>query len=149
MTLFSRVAGLTLAAAALLAACSAPGLPKATPPPPPPVAHPGARLVTVSDANAGASVTLDAAQELVVSLPIGVAAGLEWSLVDLKPDVLTLSSSKFERGRSDMSDQEGDGAIVWHFKPKTAGTVTLTFDLRRPRSVLPAVRTVIYNVTVQ
>lgn len=148
MTLFSRAAGLTLAAAALLAACSTPELPKAAPPPPP-VAHPGARLVTVSDANAGASVTLDAAQELVVSLPSGVGADLEWSLVDLKPGVLTLSSSKFERARRDMSVQEGDGSIVWHFKPQTAGTVTLTFDLRRPRSLLPAVQTVVYTVTVQ
>ena len=137
-----------LVAAAALAACAGPEAPKA-PPPAAPVSNPGHRSVTVSNENAGASVTLESNQELIVRLPVGATAGLEWSIVDLKAGVLTLLSSKFERALRNTNTEEAAGATVWQLKPQAAGTVTLNFELRRPHSLLPAAQTVTYQVTVQ
>ena len=137
-------------AAAMLVACSTapPAVPKA-PPPPPVIDKPGARLVMVTDANNGASVTLESVQELVVSLPLAPINGLEWSVVDLAPGVLTPTGAKFERDLRSTNIGEANGMSVFHFKPQAAGRVTLTFDLRRPRSLLPAVQTIVYQVTVK
>jgi predicted secreted protein len=148
MTLTLRTwSGLTLVAA-LLAACATPEKPKA-PPPPPPVAAVGQRMVLVSDANAGAAVALESTQELIVRLPTEGAAGLEWTLVDLKPGVLTLLSSKFERALRNTNVEEAAGATVWHFRPQATGSVALKFELRRPRSLQPPTQTVGYDVTVK
>ena len=134
----------------MLAACATapPAVPKAAPPPPV-IDKPGARLVLVTDANNGASVTLESAQELVVSLPSVPINGLEWSAVDLAPGVLTLTGTRFERDPRSSSTGEANGMSVFHFKPQAAGRATLTFDLRRPRSLLPAVQTMVYQVTVK
>jgi len=137
-----------LALAGLLAACGTPEPPKA-PPPPAPVAAAGQRLLTVTDANAGAAVGLEPAQELVVRLPIGVTAGLEWSLVDLKPGVLTLFGTKFERTARDANPSEAAGTMAWHFRPQATGVVTLNFELRRPHSLQAPARAVSYDVTVR
>ena len=139
--------GLTLVAM-LLAACASSDKPKA-PPPPATVASPGQRVVTVSDANAGAGVTLESAQELVVRLPTGAATGLEWSLVDLKPGVLAVQSTRFERALRNTNVEEAAGATVWHFRPQASGAVTLSFELRRPHSLQPPSQTVSYAVTVK
>ena len=148
MTLTLRTwSGLALVAT-LLGACATPDKPKA-PPPPPPVASPGQRVVTVSDANAGAGVTLESAQELVVRLPIGPATGLEWSLADLKPGVLAVQGMKFERALRNTNVEEAAGATVWHFRPQASGVVTLSFELRRPHSLQPPSQTVSYDVTVK
>ena len=138
------------AAAAMLVACSTapPAVPK-EPPPPPVIDKPGAKIVMVTDANNGAGVTLESAQELVVSLPLAPTNGLEWSVVDLAPGVLTPTGSRFERDPRNSNIGEANGMSVFHFKPQAAGRVTLTFDLRRPRSLLPAVQTVVYQVTVK
>jgi predicted secreted protein len=139
--------GLALVAT-LLAACATPDHPKA-PPAPPPVASPGERVVTLSDANAGAGVTLESAQELVVRLPIGATTGLEWSLGDLKPGVLAVQSARFERALRNTNVDEAAGAAVWHFRPQASGAVTLSFELRRPHSLQAPSQTVSYDVTVK
>jgi predicted secreted protein len=139
--------GMALVAAAL-AACSTPEKPQA-PPPPPPVAGPGQQLVTVTDANAGAAVTIESAQELVVRLPTAGAGVFDWVLVDLKPGVLAVQSSKFERALRNTNVEEAAGATVWHFKPQAAGVVTLKFELRRPHVVQMPTQTVVYDVTVK
>ena len=132
----------------LLAACSTPR--KA----PPVVAqavvqNPGQKAITVSGDKAGASIVLDRAQELVVRLALDPVTGLEWSLVDLKPGVLTLLSSKFERPLRNTNGEEAPGIVVWRFLPEASGNVELKFDLRRPRNVAPAVQTLTYTVTVK
>lgn len=148
MTLSLRArCGLSVAVA-VLAACSTPELPKG-PVPPPTLANPGHRSLTVSDADAGANITLGPTQELLVRLPIGPTAGLEWSLVDLKPGVLAVQASKFERALRNTNTEEAAGAMVWQLRPQAAGVVTLSFELRRPRSLQPPVQTVAYKVTVQ
>ena len=148
MTHVSRLRTTAAAALALLAAaCAMPEKPVPVAPLPV-VQSPGKRLVSVSAAQSGAQVTLDKAQVLVVRLPLGVAAGVEWSLVDLKPGVLSVQGAKFERELRSSNDEESSGAMVWHFVPAASGTVTLNFDLRRPRRLDPAVRTVSYIVTV-
>ena len=148
MTHDSRLRTAAAAALALLAAaCATPEKP-APVAPPPVVQSAGKKVVTVSAGQSGAQVTLDKAQELVVRLPLGVAAGVEWSLVDLKPGVLNVQGGKFERELRSSNDEESSGAMVWHFMPAASGTVTLNFDLRRPRRLDPAVRTVSYTVTV-
>ena len=141
---------LMCAAAAILLGCSTapPAAPKEAPPPPV-IDKPGARLVTVTEANNGANVTLESTQELVVSLPLAPTNGLEWSVVDLAPGVLTPTGARFERDPRNSAIGEANGMSVFHFKPQTAGRVTLTFDLRRPRSLLPAVQTMVYQVTVK
>ena len=135
-------------AAAALVACAAPEKPQA-PPPTPSIARQGQRLVSVSDTDAGAAVTLASAQELVVRLPIEPAAGLEWSVVDLKPGVLTLVASRFERLPLSVNADESKGTTVWRFMPQAAGVVALRFELRRPRSLQLATQTIVYDVTVK
>ena len=137
-----------IVAAAVLAACATPEAPK-TPPSVPPVASPGHRSVTVTEQNAGASVTLEPGQELIVRLPVGATDGLEWSLVDPKTGVLTLQNPKFERALRNTNTEEAAGSSVWQLRPLAAGNVTLNFELRRPRSLQAAARTITYRVTVQ
>ena len=103
----------------------------------------------MTEANNGANVTLESTQELVVSLPLAPTNGLEWSVVDLAPGVLTPTGARFERDPRSSSTGEANGMSVFHFKPQAAGRATLTFDLRRPRSLLPAVQTMVYRVTVK
>jgi predicted secreted protein len=113
------------------------------------VQSPGQKSITVSDAQSGASIVLERGQALIVRLPIRGAAGREWTLVDLKPGVLAVPSSRFERALRDSNPEEADGATVWHFSPDAAGTVAVRFDLRRPHSLQPAEQTVTYAVTVK
>lgn len=134
--------------AALLGACSStPEAPK--PPPPQPVVQGSGHVLTVTDANAGAAVTLDSTQALMVRLPVGTTSGLEWSLVDLKPGVVSAVGPKFERALRNTNSEEAAGDSVWRVKPESAGTITLSFELRRPRTLLPAAQTVRYDVTVK
>jgi len=134
-------------AAALLTACSTP-LPK-PPPPPSVVQNAGHRTLVVTDANAGASVVLESAQTLTVRLPIGATSGLEWSLVDLKPGVVSAVGPTFERALRNTNSGEDAGDSVWQFKPEATGAVTLNFALRPTRSLQPAVQTVRYDLTVR
>jgi len=130
---------------------SKPGAAAASAPAPRPVLiqNTGGRSITVGDDKSGASIELEPAQELVVRLPLLATTGREWSLVDLAPGVLSVQSTSFERASRDTNIFEAAGSSVWHFKPVAAGTVTLRFDLRRPRSLDPAVQTVTYAVTVK
>jgi predicted secreted protein len=109
----------------------------------------GGRSITVADDNSGAGIVLEPTQELVVRLPLLATTGREWSLVDLVPGVMAVQSTSFERAARDTNIGEAAGSSVWRFKPIAAGTVTLRFDLRRPRSLDPAVQTVTYAVTVK
>lgn len=139
----------------LLAGCSMLGLSK--PPEPKPVAAPvpvliqsaGQKTISVGDDKSGAAIVLEPAQELVVRLPLIATTGREWSLVDLAPGVLAVQSTSFERAPRDVDGSEAAGSSIWHFRAVAAGTVTLRFDLRRPRSLDPAVQTVTYAVTAK
>jgi len=137
-------------AAALLAACSTPDVPK-PPPPPSVVQRAGHATLTVTDANAGDVVVLERTQVLEVRLPVSVTDGLEWVLVDLPPGVLSATGPTFERAprRTDTHTDEVPGESVWRLKPGAAGSIALGFELRRPRTLQPAVRMVRYDVTVK
>ena len=146
-----RVGGFAACAAlALLGACASAGKPK------PVVVQsvvqaPGKATLDVSERNDGASVVLDAAQELRVELPNSawaVANNLEWSVVDLNPGVLSVLGSRFERGQRDNNPTESGGTTVWRLKPQAAGRVNLKFALRRPHRLNPATQTVGFDVTV-
>lgn len=136
-------------AAALLAACSSTEPPKAPPPPTPVVGNLGQLIVEVTEANAGASVTIERGQTLVVNLPIRITVGVEWSLVDLKPGVLTVLGPTFKRSTIFADDSEAGGTMMWRLKPEATGVVKLNFELRRPRRLEPAVQTITYDVTVK
>jgi predicted secreted protein len=136
-------------AAALLAACSTPEPQPKPPPAPIVVQNPGHRVLVVTDANAGATVVLESAQTLTVRLPLGATGGLEWSLVDLQPGVVSAVGPKFERALRNTNSGEDAGDSVWQLKPVAAGAVTLNFALRSTRSLQPAVQTVRYDVTVK
>jgi predicted secreted protein len=140
-------AGLCLAGA-MLAACASTEGPK-LPPAVAPVANAGAKVIRISDDNAGADVTLELAQSLMVSLGLDVVAGFDWSLVDMKPGVLAIQSTRFERTPRDQMLGDLGGTMIWTLRPVAPGVVTLDFDLRKPRSLLPAVRTVTFRVTVK
>ena len=113
------------------------------------IERPGKASVAVSDAQSGASIVLEAAQELSVALRADPTSGRDWSLVDLKPGVLLVLGSKFERPLRNTSSYEADGAMVWRLKAEASGTVALRFELRRPRSLEPAVQVVTYAITVR
>jgi predicted secreted protein len=113
------------------------------------IQSPEKKLITVSELNDNAHIILEAAQVLIVRLPIDAIPGREWSLVDLKPGVLTASAPKFERVSMVVNEGDATGTIVWHFTPEAAGTVALKFELRRPRSLDAAVQAVNYTVTVK
>jgi len=148
MTMTQRLHGGLALAAALLAACSTPDAPKA-PAPPPVIAHAGQRAINVTGDDTGASIVLESAQPLIVRLAINVTTGQEWSVVDLKPGVLATQGPKFERALRNAGSAEGEGFVVWQFAPQSAGTVTLNFELRRPRSLQPATQFVRYDVVVK
>jgi predicted secreted protein len=100
--------------------------------------------------HSGSSITLERAQTLEVRLATNVSQNEEWSLVDFVPGVLTASTTPaFEREARTSNVNDASGAAVWRFKPAAAGTVTLKFDYRHPRTLAPASRTVNYTVTVR
>lgn len=113
------------------------------------VSSPGQASITVSDRQSGASVVLDSTQALVVKLPNDVTSVRDWALIDLQPGVLALQRSTFENAVRRPLGDEYVGTAVWRFVPQAAGTVTLTFELRRPHRVEPAAQTVTYRVTVK
>ena len=116
----------------------------------PTIAKPGQRAVTVSDADTGATITLEVGQTLDVRLFTNPTTGLDWSLVDFKPGVLTASGPNFERDTRTVNLEDAAmGWTVWRFTPRTAGSTTLTFDQRRPRTVQPATQTLSYQVIVK
>ena len=147
---FATLLCLMLIGSMLMAGCSTAD--KVKPPPVPSlIASPGKRSITVSELNAAASIVLEPAQELVVRLALDATQRPEWSLIEFTPGVLTTSGSSFERARRDANINPTDavGNMVWVFKPVAAGEVTLKFDLRLPRSLEPAVRSVTYKVTAR
>ena len=106
--------------------------------------------VHVAAEHSGSAITLEPGQALVVHLATNVSQNQEWSLVDFKPGVLTGPSAPvFEREARSSNLTEASGDAVWRFMPTAAGTVTLKFDYRHPRSIEPASRTVNYTVTVR
>ncbi|MES3013251.1 MAG: protease inhibitor I42 family protein [Pseudomonadota bacterium] len=113
---------------------------------------PGQAHVTVSNASDGASVLLDATQELRVELVLSsweVANNMDWSVTDLKPGVLTVLGSRFDRGSRDVNPLESEGSRVWRFKAQAPGTVRLTFGLRRPYGLGAPPKSVGFDVTVR
>jgi len=113
---------------------------------------PGKAYVTVSDTKDGAAVSLDAAQELRVELSLSayeVANNMDWSIVDLKPGVLSTLGSRFERTGRDSNPTESDGATVFRLKAQAPGRVALKFELRRAYSLGAPNRAVSFDVTVQ
>ncbi|MES2098636.1 MAG: protease inhibitor I42 family protein [Pseudomonadota bacterium] len=113
---------------------------------------PGKAHVTVSNASDGASVVLDATQELHVNLALSgweVANNMDWSVTDLKPGVLTALGSRFDRSARDVNPLESEGSAVWRFKAQAPGQIRLTFGLRRPYSVGPPLKSVSFDVTVK
>ena len=79
----------------------------------------GKAYVTVSDAKDGAAVVLEAGQELRVELSLSsqeVASNRDWSVVDLKPGVLTALGSRFERTGRDSNPTEAEGSMVFRLK---------------------------------
>lgn len=133
---------------ALLAACGAPEKAR-------PVAvqavvqRPGQASITVSERQSGAAIVLERTQALRVRLPTDVTSGRDWALIDLQPGVLAPQGSKVENGMRGPVADEYVGAVVWRFVPQAPGTVTLTFELRRPHRVGAAAQTVTYRVTVK
>ena len=129
------------AAALMLAACAAPQRPQLD-------VNPFG--VQLRAEHSGSGITLEREQELVVRLVSNVNENLEWSLVAFAPGVLAGSTMPvFERESLSSNFNDASGAAVWRFKPAAAGTVTLKFDYRHPRTLDPAARTVSYTVTVR
>ena len=138
------------AAIALLAACSTRPEPPKPPPLPPLIEQPGKALVRVAEADSGARIVLERSQELVVRLALDVGSRTEWSLVDPLPGTLiVVSGPTFERAPRNEAFNESDGTAVWHLKAQAAGSATLAFERRRPRSLEPATQTASYSVTVK
>lgn len=143
-------AGLLIAACTLLGACAgADKLPKPAAAPAL-IQNPGKARVTVDDADSGASVVLERAQELIVRLPIRVADSAEWAPVDQRPDVLAVvSGPRFEHTPGDAVSGDPNRLTVWTLRAVAPGNVTLDFALRRPHSLEPALRSARYVVTVK
>ena len=128
----------------LLAACSAAPLQQPRPEP-----RVDAFGVHVSAEHSGGSLTLEREQKLEVSLLTVLSQNREWELVGFVPGVLTGATvPTFERDPQAAHSGDASGNAVWHFKPGAAGTVTLKFDYRNPRTREPVSRTVSYIVTV-
>jgi hypothetical protein len=135
----------------LLAACASADKPK-PPPAPALIEAPGKTSLTLTSANDGARVAVAQAQELRVELPNSawsVAQNFEWSIVDLAPGVLGVTSSRFERNARDINPLESDGTTVFRFRPQAAGVVTLKFALRRPHRLDAPLQAVSFDVTVK
>lgn len=113
---------------------------------------PGKAHLTVSNADDGASVVLDKAQELRVELSLSgyeVAHNMDWSVAELKPGVLTVLGTRFERAALDVNPLESEGAKVVRLAPQAPGQVRVTFELRSPYSLGAPVKSVSFDVTVK
>jgi hypothetical protein len=147
-----RVHGLLIVATLSLVACGSTDQPKPVRPPVT-IETPGRHLITVKERDAGATIVLDAAQELLVRLPLDsmeVTAGLDWLLVDVKPEVLSNAPSKFEvTGGRDYNPDGLGGDVMWRFAPQREGSTPLRFELRRVHSLDPPIRTATYVVRVK
>jgi hypothetical protein len=110
---------------------------------------PGKSTLQVSLADANARITLDRGQTLAVRLAVAGADHADWSVADLKPGVLKSLGSNFERAPRNLVVDEADGSVLWRFAPEAPGTVTLRFELRRPRKLEPPRQTVNFTVTVR
>ncbi|MEO8060206.1 MAG: protease inhibitor I42 family protein [Burkholderiales bacterium] len=129
------------AAAALLVSCAAPQRPPF---------DVNAFGVYVAAEHSGSAITLEPGQVLVVRLVSDVNQIREWTLLDFVPGVLVGPTAPvFERPPPAANLDVTLGAAVWRFKPAAAGTVTLKFEYRHPRSLEPATQTVNYAVTVR
>ncbi len=109
----------------------------------------GQRSLTVTEAQAGADVELGLEQELVVRLATSGKGDREWSLVDLAPGVLTATGPRFQRDLVGTTADDASGVSIWRLRPSAAGSVTLRFEYRRPRSTVPATAFATYAVTVR
>lgn len=142
---------LSLPLALLVFGCSTADKPKPTAVPIA-IQAPGKSTLTVSDLNDGAAVVVEAAQELRVDLANSAWAvqnNMAWSVVDLKPGVLDVLGSRFDRSTRDVNPIESEGTTIWRIRPRAPGRVALTFELRRPYMVGPPVRSVSFDVTVK
>ena len=113
---------------------------------------PGKPHVVVTSGNDGAAVVLEAKQALWVELSLSayeVANNMDWAVTDLKPGVLTVVGSRFERTRRDLNPLQAEGATVWQLKAQAPGQLKLTFVMRRPYALGAAVRSVSFDVTVK
>ncbi len=116
------------------------------------IQSPGRSTVAVSADQDGASIVLEASQELRVDLPIDVwsiSNNFDWSVVDLRPGVLDVLGSRFERGTRGSNSSDVDGTTTWRIKPQAPGRVSLRFELRRRHSLEPATQIVSFDVTVK
>ncbi len=133
---------------ALLGACGT--IEKApTPPPPGLIQKAGSAAITVTEADAGAPIVLERGQALVVRLAVAGNQNPDWVVIDLKPGVLRVLGSRFERALRDTDAGEAAGSTVWRFAPEAPGEVVLNFELRQPRSVAAPLQTARYTVTVR
>jgi hypothetical protein len=132
----------------LLAACAAPVKPPATTAPRV-IEAPGKAAVAVTEADDGARIVVERAQTLVVSLAVAGNQNPDWSVVDLKPGVLTLAGSKFERALRNTNVEEAAGSTVFRFRPEAPGELLLKFELRRPYGGSSPLQSVAYVVTVK
>ncbi len=131
----------------LLGACGT--TEKALPPPPALIQKAGSATITVTEADAGAPIVLERGQALVVRLAVAGNQNPDWVIIDLKPGVLRVLGSRFERALRDTDAGEAAGATAWRFAPEAAGEVVLNFELRQPRSVAAPLQTARYTVTVK
>jgi predicted secreted protein len=113
------------------------------------IQNPGKSQVEIAEADGGAKVIVQQSQVLVVDLPLLPTEGREWSLVDMKPGVLSVVSSKFELDKRDHDGLASPGDMIIRFKPEAVGDVELNFALRRPHTLEPATKTVTFAVTVR
>jgi len=107
--------------------------------------------VHLDERNAGAPITVERNQTLIVTLEANVTTGYRWEAVDGFTPVLQQIGTADYVARSTNAPVAGaPGDMTFRFRGETAGTTTLEFAYRRPfEANVAAAKTVRYEVTVR
>lgn len=132
---FSRIPALAFAAL-FLTACSLTPRPSSD--------------LTVTDADAGKSVTLNRGQTLVLTLSSNPTTGYSWTVVSGTGDVLTQEGEPVYKSTSRPGITGGGGIETFRFRGAAAGQTTLTLGYRRPwETGISPIQTYTLSVTVR
>jgi inhibitor of cysteine peptidase len=98
--------------------------------------------VTISEANSGSDVSIEAGQKLIVSLQSNPSTGYSWFVSQVDSGLLRQTSGRSVRKKSKTPKQMvgAPGREVFTFSAEAAGITPLEMEYRRPweKNVAPA-----------
>jgi inhibitor of cysteine peptidase len=107
--------------------------------------------VRLDEGSAGAPITVERNQTLIVTLEANVTTGYRWEAVAGFTPVLTqIGTADYVARGADAPVAGAPGDMTFRFRAQSPGATTLEFAYRRPfEANVAAAKTVRYDVTVR